>query len=145
MTCLINQRPFLLPNSVADWLSPGQREQHDSHVSHVRFIRNNIPYVVTLILLAITNAALFIYKVITYKDSGAAICIARACGICIAFNSIAVIVVMLRKTMTWLRGTAIAPYLPLDHYIDLHKIIAWVIVLLAGGHTIAHFVNFGKP
>ena len=104
-----------------------------------------MPIVMTAIFLITTNDVLFAYNALAYKEFGVLVSIARGCGICIAFNSIAVIMLMLRKTMTWLRGTTVGPYLPLDHHIDLHKIIAWLIVLFSAGHATAHLVNFGKP
>lgn len=100
--------------------------------------------VVTAIVFILINDVLFAYNAVAYQDFGLAVSIARGCGLCLDFNSVAVIMLMLRKTMTWIRGTAIGPYLPLDQHIDLHKVIAWLIVVFGAGHTIAHFVNVGK-
>jgi hypothetical protein len=141
----LDRNPGLLDNltvSLADWLSPRKVKQYQSAVSPLKYIRNNRPVVITIISLIIINDALFVYNAFAYKEYGVPVSIARGCGICISFNSVVVIILMLRKTMTWLRGTTVGPYLPLDNHIDLHKIVAWLIVLFSVGHATAHLINF---
>ena len=109
-----------------------------------KYIRNNLRLVFTIIAYLFVNTALFIYNALSYKDLGVAVMIARGCGMCLNFNCTFILVLMLRKCLTWLRSTPMGPNLPLDHNIELHKIIGIFIAIFGGVHTAAHYVNLGK-
>ena len=53
-------------------------------------------------------------------------------------------VLMLRHCLTWLRATWLAQVLPLDHNIQFHQLMGYVVVGLSLVHTVAHVVNFGE-
>ncbi|XP_062502529.1 NADPH oxidase 5-like [Corticium candelabrum] len=142
----LDRNPSLVENltvSVPEWLSPQpfKARRIFANFSCARYIKNNMSTVVTTVLFTVINIGLFTYNAIAYKHSGPAVSIARGFGLCLDFDTVTVIVLMLRKTLTWLRGTSLGPYLPLDQHINLHKVVAYVILMLAIGHTTAHCVN----
>ena len=67
----------------------------------------------------------------------------RANGRCLLFNSMMVLVVVLRYTITSLRNLGLSKILPLDHNIYIHKYIGSIIFVQAWFHTIMHLINFG--
>lgn len=75
---------------------------------------------------------------------GAFVSIARGCGQCLNFNPVVVLCLMMRKGMTWLRSSRIAGVLPLDQYIELHKMTGYSIVFFALLHLMAHLANFSE-
>ena len=54
------------------------------------------------------------------------------------FNCTLMLVLMLRKHITWLRSKGGSILLPLDHHIDIHKIIGIIILVETILHTAAH-------
>ena len=60
------------------------------------------------------------------------------------FNSVMILVLVLRYTITILRNMGLAHVLPLDHNIYFHKVVGWIIFVQAWLHTIAHLINFGE-
>ncbi|CAF1066670.1 unnamed protein product [Adineta steineri] len=71
------------------------------------------------------------------------IIIARINGGMLNFNCALVLLLMLRKHITWLRTKGGGVFLPLDHHIDIHKIIGIIILVEALLHTIAHLAYLG--
>jgi hypothetical protein len=53
------------------------------------------------------------------------------------------VVLMLRKHITWLRSKGGSVLLPLDHHIDIHKTIGIIIMIETALHTIAHLAYLG--
>ena len=76
-----------------------------------------------------------------YKDEQILVIIARICGNSLNFNCALVLGLVLRKHFTWLRTKGAGSFLPLDDYIELHKIVGFVIVVETIVHTIAHLIN----
>ncbi len=70
--------------------------------------------------------------------------IARGCGMDLNFNSMFVLVLMLRYTLTWLRSTWLRHYLPIDQNVLLHEIVGTVIFVQGVAHGLAHFVHIRK-
>ncbi|XP_065834073.1 NADPH oxidase 5-like isoform X2 [Oscarella lobularis] len=135
--------------SAANWLRPPPPSSPKSfstflpHYLTLKYMRNNLRVVVTVILFFLINAGLFACNSYLYRDSGTFVSIARGCGMCLDFNSVLMIVLMLRKFLTWLRGTRLAPYLPLDQHIEFHKAVGILIAIYSIGHCLAHFINIG--
>jgi predicted ferric reductase len=148
----LDKHPGVLENltiSAANWLRPPPPRKPrtlSSYIPHQltwKYIRNNLRLVFTLIIFLFINTGLFVYNALSYRDLGVAIMIARGCGMCLNFNSTFILVLVLRKCLTWLRGTPMGPNLPLDHNIELHKLIGVLIAVFGAVHTIAHCVNLG--
>lgn len=54
------------------------------------------------------------------------------------FNCALMLVLMLRKHITWLRSKGGSILLPLDNHIDIHKTIGLIILVETALHTAAH-------
>ena len=65
-------------------------------------------------------------------------------GRCLNFNSVMILVLVLRYTITILRNMGLSPIIPLDHNIYFHKLVGVIIFFQAWIHTIMHLINFGK-
>ena len=60
------------------------------------------------------------------------------------FNCALMLVLMLRKHITWLRSKGASVILPLDHHIDIHKTIGIIIIVETFLHTAAHLAYLGR-
>ena len=67
--------------------------------------------------------------------------LARAFGYVLNVNSLLVLLLILRQTLTKLRSFGLSIILPLDHHVELHKLVGRFIFFHAWVHSIAHFVN----
>ena len=63
-------------------------------------------------------------------------------GRCLNFNSMIILVLVLRYTITKLRELGLSNVLPLDHNIYLHKVMGYLIFFQSWFHTIMHLFNF---
>lgn len=79
---------------------------------------------------------------VEYNEFGWAIAFARANGRCINFTSMMALILVLRRSITFLRTLGFAEYLPLDHHIYYHKVAAWFLIFHSLLHTIGHIFNF---
>ena len=66
---------------------------------------------------------------------------ARAFGYVLNVNSMLVLFFILRQTLTKLRSFGFSIILPLDHHVELHKLVGRFIFFHAWAHSIAHFIN----
>ena len=73
---------------------------------------------------------------------GVLLAIARGAGQCLNFNPTLIIILMMRQLITKIRGTFLSHVLPLDHYIELHKLVGYMIVFFSLTHMISHVINF---
>ena len=55
-----------------------------------------------------------------------------------------VLVLVLRRMLTWLRSRHVGQLLPLEHHIYLHKMAGWSVYILSAAHTLFHMANFGE-
>ena len=60
------------------------------------------------------------------------------------FNCAFILVLVLRRCITFLRCTRLASYLPLDQHILFHKMVGAVIAIESAIHTVAHLGNVGE-
>ncbi|GBP03598.1 NADPH oxidase 5 [Eumeta japonica] len=109
----------------------------------VPYFKNNYVFVIYLTLFFLLNAGLFISRAIEYKESNGFVIVARACGQCLNFNCMWVLVLMLRQSITFLRTRGFSSLLPLDNHIYLHKLAGLLIFIYSLVHTIMHLCNFG--
>ena len=134
--------------SASNWLKPpapkGDKKNEKYRYFSKRYIMNNPRKLIFMLIFFLINIGLSAISIWRYWDSNAAVIIARICGMCLNFNSAFIIVLMLRRLLTWLRSTRAAHILPLDQSIMLHKMVGIVIFIQSMVHTIAHVVNIGK-
>lgn len=76
-----------------------------------------------------------------YSKENIYVQIARMFGNSLNFNCSLILVLVLRKHLTWLRIKGGNNLLPIDDFIQIHKIIGIVILIETLIHTIAHLIN----
>ena len=65
-------------------------------------------------------------------------------GRTLLFNSVLILVLVLRYSITMLRDLGMASVLPLDNNIYFHKLVGRLIFVQAWIHTTSHLLNFGE-
>lgn len=111
---------------------------------------NDGPKVVFMIVFLAANGVLFIYTFITLKNSkyfpvlSYGVCLAKSSAACIKLTSAMILLPVLRNFLSWLRGTWLNNYLPLDKNLIFHKFCAWWIAFHTALHSVAHFWNFNQ-
>ena len=106
------------------------------------FYRNNLAYFSFILFYLILQVILIIIQTIYYIRSNDAILAARACGVLISFNMAFVLILISRRLITWLRSTKFGQKcLPLDEFIQFHKIIGVFLLILSIGHSVGHIIN----
>ncbi|XP_065338491.1 NADPH oxidase 5 isoform X1 [Cloeon dipterum] len=106
------------------------------------YVKNNYVYLAFLLLVIIVNIGLFVSRAIQYRESNWYTIFARACGQCLNFNCMFVLVLMLRQCITFLRTRGWGVILPLDQHIYFHKLTGVLIFVYSVVHTIMHLINF---
>ena len=104
----------------------------------------------SLLVILLVNIILFTHRAYHFKDftslSGLTpnpfYLLSRACGRVLMFNSVLVLALVLRNTITILRRFGLASVLPLDHNIYLHKLVGIMIFLQGLLHSLMHLANF---
>ena len=136
-----------------DWLEP-KKEKQTSCLRNIfrvdilnwAFIQKNIPFISFFVALLSVNLALFIdvfqsYKHLLKNDPSFIFYpLARSFGAMLLFNSVLVLVVVLRHTITTLRNLGLSLILPLDTHIYFHKVVGRMIFFLSILHTISHLL-----
>lgn len=139
--------------SIDRWLVPpnlgNDRETVRDRVTKLKpyqlslpYIRNNYVYLSFLLAYIAVNLGLFISRSIQFGDQNGFYILARACGQCLNFNCMFVLVLILRQCITYLRSIGASAFLPLDQHLYLHKLCGWVIFFFSVVHTLMHFINF---
>ncbi|XP_073994728.1 NADPH oxidase isoform X2 [Rhodnius prolixus] len=106
------------------------------------YIKNNYVYLIFLAIFLLVNLGLFVSRGIQYRKSNYFVIFARACGQCLNFNCMFVLVLMLRHTITFLRTRGFSNFVPLDQHIYFHKLTGVCIFIYSVAHTIMHVINF---
>ncbi len=65
-------------------------------------------------------------------------------GLCLNFNSVMILIFVLRNTITLMRKMGLVNIFPLDYHVFLHKMTGILIFCQAWFHTIMHLTNFCK-
>lgn len=107
------------------------------------YIRQNPSKVTAVSFYFLLNAALFTWVAFQRRKEGVWSIIARTHGMCLNFNSVLVLVLMLKSSLTWLRSTWIGKYLPIDQHIRYHKAVAVIILTLSILHCAGHLGRYG--
>merc|ERR1719347_4477 len=111
---------------------------------------NNKTFLVFLFFIFLVNIVLFIHRAYYFRNfsmlSGFTpnpfYLLSRANGRTLLFNSVLILLLVLRNTITLLRKFGLATILPLDNNIYLHKVVGVMIFIMAFIHTIMHLCNF---
>ncbi|KAJ8036591.1 NADPH oxidase 5 [Holothuria leucospilota] len=149
----LEKNPEVLENltiSAASWLRPptkrkGQKSLLPRYLTW-RYIHNNSRKLIFFLVYFFVNTTLFVKRthdiLKEHKDDSVGspwcLAIARGCGQCLNFNSSFILVLMLRKSLTYIRATKLAEYLPVDQNISFHKMVGYILAVFSLVHTIAH-------
>ncbi|XP_062277029.1 NADPH oxidase 5 [Scomber scombrus] len=131
--------------SAANWLKPPEMEEKRSHTPRYltrAYWHNNSRKLLFLCVYAGLSLLLFIGAVLQHSEGNIFYMLAKGCGQCLNFNCTFVMVLMLRRCLTWLRVTWVVRILPLDQNILLHQIVGYAIFCYTLLHTTAHVLNF---
>ncbi|CAF1117807.1 unnamed protein product [Rotaria sp. Silwood1] len=134
----------VLSLSTSSWIRPKSVSisKYHRHSSTVRaWIRNNIDLIFFWSLYSFLCTCICINVLHFYIGQQHAhflIIIARLNGGMLNFNCALMLVLMLRKHITWIRTKGGSVLLPLDHHIDIHKTIGIIILIETILHTAAH-------
>ena len=155
--------PLITFFSIGKWLVPPKppkpktiaQKIQDSlpHQFSLMYIRNNKQFLFFLFFFIIlVNVVLFVARAYYFKDFATLTgstpnpfyMMSRANGRTLLYNSMFIVVLVLRNTITALRTLGLASILPLDNNIYLHKVVGYIIFFQAWFHTIMHLCNFGR-
>ncbi|XP_046890356.1 NADPH oxidase 5 [Hypomesus transpacificus] len=131
--------------SAANWLKPPQQEQKKRKPPRYltpAYWQNNSRKLLFLCGYSCLNFLLFMVAMLHNSHGGPWYMVAKGCGQCLNFNCTFVMVLMLRRCMTWLRATWVVRVLPLDQNILLHQMVGYAILSFTLVHTMAHTMNF---
>ncbi|XP_022111162.1 NADPH oxidase 5-like [Acanthaster planci] len=150
MTAL-KRYPDLLENfsiGAAAWLKdsrPKRRGCRGIPWLRVNYLQNNIQRIALLLIIIVVTGVLFAeaaYRHSFNPDSNWCFLIARGCGQALNFNCAIIVLMMLRKTLSFLRSsTLLMQILPFDDNIMFHKFIGYLAAILALTHTLGHVGN----
>ncbi|XP_062403693.1 NADPH oxidase 5 [Sardina pilchardus] len=131
--------------SAANWLKPpaveNRRRPTPRYLTRAYWL-NNSRKLLFLCAYAGLNSLLFVMAMLQNAPGGASFMLAKGCGQCLNLNCTVVMVLMLRRCLTWLRATWVVRLLPLDQNILLHQIVGYTILLFSLVHTTAHTMNY---
>jgi hypothetical protein len=119
---------------------------------NMKYFRNNQAFIFFLCFIILANMILFIQRAVYFRNftmlSGYTpnpfYLLSRACGRTLLFNSVLILCLVLRYTITLLRNMGLASILPLDNNIYFHKLTGRLIFVQAWIHALMHFINFGR-
>ncbi|XP_046576417.1 NADPH oxidase 5-like [Haliotis rubra] len=130
--------------SVEQWLLPPPPKKKTAWYRHYfskAYFLNNLRKIAFFATLILLNCILFAVGCWNYRISNWCIIVARGCGLCLNFDCTFIVVLMLRKCITWLRATPAGNLLPLDQNILFHKLTGILIMFFTIVHTAMHIGN----
>ncbi|XP_077602612.1 NADPH oxidase 5 [Crocuta crocuta] len=130
--------------SAAHWLTPPNarpRRRRPRPLTSA-YWHNHLSHLLFLAVYAGLHVLLFALAAWGHRGLGACVMVAKGCGQCLNLDCSFIVVLMLRRCLTWLRATWLAQVLPLDQNIQFHQLMGCVVVGLSLVHTAAHIVNF---
>jgi hypothetical protein len=112
--------------------------------TRLSFYRNNLSLFLCILSYIVLQIILAIVQYSIYSNTNMFVRIARIGGILLDFNSSLIILLVLRRLVTWIRNSFIGRYLPMDDFIKFHKFIGVFIMIYSVIHTVAHCINLCK-
>ncbi|KAM8974734.1 NADPH oxidase 5-like [Pelodytes ibericus] len=130
--------------SAANWLKPPteKKKNHTPRYLTPTYWHNNRSKLLFMCLYWCVNILFFTLAAVSHVKLGPWIMVAKGCGQCLNFNCTFIVVLMLRRCLTWLRTTWVVRFLPLDQNVILHELVGYAIFVLTVIHTAAHVINF---
>ena len=117
----------------------------NSKYTSLTYYKNNLSFYLTILAYILIQIILVVVQLHIYSDVNLPLKFARAGGILLSFNSGLIIVLVLRRLVTWVRNSFIGRnYLPVDDFIRFHKFLGILIIMFTIQHTLGHCVNLCK-
>lgn len=107
------------------------------------YLRNNAPRLLSYLIYAVFNAALFAWASHRYAERGPLVQLARGCGAIMNFNAAFCLLPMMRLFISMVRRTRLARYLALEDSIGFHLVAGHVTFGAAVVHTAAYLLIYG--
>jgi len=112
--------------------------------------QNNSHLSIFILAIFLVNAGLFIQRAVYFKEfrmldgvtPNPFYMVSRGFGRTLLFNSVFIILPVLRYSISMLRKLGLASVLPLDHNIYIHKLVGVVIFVQGFVHSTMHLCNF---
>jgi predicted ferric reductase len=97
-------------------------------------------------LLALTTVGSFAWGALRYRASGASgwVQLARGMGRVLDVLVVVLLALVMRRALTALRRTSLGARLPVDDALGAHRLVAWIMLVAAAVHTVAHGVNYAN-
>ncbi|MBN3279235.1 NOX5 oxidase, partial [Polyodon spathula] len=131
--------------SAANWLKPPdihKKRRHTPRYLTQAYWQNNFRKLLFMCCYICLNILLFTFAALRHTTSGFWVMVAKGCGQCLNFNCTFIVILMLRRCLTWLRATWVVRVFPLDQYVILHQLVGYAMFGLTVVHTGAHIINF---
>ncbi|XP_067653613.1 NADPH oxidase 5-like isoform X1 [Haliotis asinina] len=145
LSAVIQKNPGVKDNlcvGIEQWLKPPTKvKKKGSRYLTKAYFFNNLRKIAFFAGLLLLNCILFAVGCWNYRTSNWCIIVARGCGLCLNFDCTFIVVLMLRKCITWLRATPVSHVLPLDQHIMFHKLTGILIMVFTILHTAMHIGN----
>jgi len=116
------------------------RNLKKSNYLQLTYYKNNLPYFICSLLYILVQIMLLIIQYFTYKSYTASRIVARIGGILLNFNGSFLVLLVLKRLNTWLRNSFLGPFLPMDNFIQFHKLIGFSLLIWTIVHIIGNCV-----
>jgi hypothetical protein len=116
------------------------RNLKKSNYLRFTFYKNNWSYFCCVLLYVLIQIALIIIQYFTYKSYSASRIIARIGGILLNFNCSFLVLLVLKRLNTWLRISILGRFLPMDDFLQFHKLIGFSLFIWSLVHIIGNCV-----
>lgn len=129
--------------STSIWIKPKFiNKQKKTHIKRIKdtIVNNRSTFIFWSAYIAISLACICTaYD--NYHNKAPWLIVARIFGNLLNFNCALILVLVLRKHFTWIREKGGCSVLPIDDFIEIHKIIGIIILIQTMIHTVAHVFN----
>ncbi|XP_056356009.1 NADPH oxidase 5 [Oenanthe melanoleuca] len=89
------------------------------------------------------SALLLALGALGHRERGPALALARGCGQSLNLNCALLAALVLRRSLTWLRRSALAALFPLERHLRGHERVAHLVLALGTAHAGAHLAHVG--
>ncbi|KAM9977818.1 hypothetical protein ACTFIR_011692 [Dictyostelium discoideum] len=79
-----------------------------------------------------------------FEFLGLSFCFSRTAARLINLNSAVILLPVLRNFLSWLRGTIVNNYIPIDKHLNFHKLCAFMLFCCTIIHCVGHYISFKK-
>lgn len=107
------------------------------------FWRNNLSFLIAIFIFIAVHVGLITYVLIVRANSNSFTKLARVPGMLLNFDSVLILLLVLRRLSTYLRNSEIGRRIAVvDEFLSFHKILGFLIAFLGLLHSFGHFFNF---